>query len=494
MSQALYRKYRPKFFKEIISQEHIARTLQNEIATGRTVHSYLFTGPRGIGKTTIARLLAKALNCTERTGAEPCGECDNCKAANLGNSMNIIEIDAASHTGVDNVRDKIIENARFLPSGAKYRIFIIDEVHMLSTAAFNALLKTLEEPPAHIVFILATTELHKVPATIISRCQRFDFKKFTADEIVGRLESLAEMEGVKVDEKVFARIAHLAEGGLRDAESLFGQVLSLGLKEIKEEDADLVLPKSDLGSALAFLEFLAYKNGKEAMILTQNLDEKGIDFKYFLDNLIELARKLLFVKITGEADALLFENIKKSLIKMAGAAPLSDLTKIIDVLIARRGDARLLDIPSLPLELAVAELCGNPRQITNDELRMTNKKEPTVITASPAKLEERSGGDLSQIMEKWGEVLEKIQSYNHSLPFILKLSRPTSFDGNNLILAIKYKLHKEKLEDPKNHSILTEVVRSIYNKDVVIIAELNTELDIEVPTGEEVIDAENAFA
>ncbi|MFH1193899.1 MAG: DNA polymerase III subunit gamma/tau [bacterium] len=521
MSQTLYRKYRPKAFGEVIGQEHVVKTLQNEIASGRVVHSYLFTGPRGIGKTTIARLLAKALNCATRQEAssEPCNECDNCRASALGNSLNIIEIDAASHTGVDNVRDKIIENTRFLPAGAKYKVFIIDEVHMLSAAAFNALLKTLEEPPSHIVFILATTELHKVPATIISRCQRFDFRKLTAKEIVGRLENLAGLESVKAEKNVLERIAHLAEGGLRDAEGLFGQLLGLGIKDIKEEDADLILPRSDMGAALAFLEFLISKNGREAMILTQNLNEKGIDFKYFFDNVIELARKLLYVKITGEIDAFLFDDVKKSLLKLAAGAPLVEISKLLDVLIARRSDVRLLDIPSLPLELAIAELCGDPsspslrapfRQLAdgrgNPDPSVIPAKAgiqaapsavatPAFIPASPSVIPAQAGisGDLPQIMEKWHEVLQKIQSYNHSLPFILKLSRPAAFDGKNLTLGIKYKLHKEKLEDPKNYSILTEVIKSVYNMEIIIIAEINAALDIEVPAGEEEIAAENAF-
>ncbi|MFA5133776.1 MAG: DNA polymerase III subunit gamma/tau [Patescibacteria group bacterium] len=495
MSQALYRKYRPKAWSEIIAQEHIIRTLQNEIATGRVVHSYLFTGPRGIGKTTVARLLAKSLNCAERTDSEPCNQCENCKAANLGNSLNIIEIDAASHTGVDNVRDKIIENARFLPTGAKYKIFIIDEVHMLSGAAFNALLKTLEEPPAHIIFILATTELHKVPATIISRCQRFDFKKLTAKEIIGRLELLSKTEGVKTEEKVLERIAHLAEGGLRDAESLFGQVLSLGIKEIKEDDADLVLPRNDFGEALAFLNYLASQDGKKAMLLVQNLDEKGIDFKYFSDNVIELARKLLYVKITGEMDAQLFDNAKKILVKIAENSTIAEIARIIDILIARRSDLKSLDIPSLSLELAIAELCGDPKEPQNAERRMQNGNTNSVPPATSGDFKKCAivSGDLSEIMEKWSEVLEKIQSYNHSLPFILKLSKPAAFDGKNLTLAIKYKLHKEKLEDPKNHSVLTEIVKTVYNREVAVIAELDTSLEVTVPDSEEEVDAENAF-
>ena len=480
-----------------MGQEHITRTLQNEIKTGRVVHSYLFTGPRGIGKTTIARLLAKALNCAHLTElGESCEECDNCRAMALGNAMNVIEIDAASNTGVDNVRDKIIENTRFAPSGAKYKIFIIDEVHMLSGAAFNALLKTLEEPPAHIVFILATTELHKLPATIVSRCQRFDFKKLTAKEIIGRLKILADAEDVKIPEKILERIARLAEGGLRDAESLLGQLLSFGVKDITEEDADLVLPRADLGAALAFLDFLVYKNGREAMLLVSELSERGADFKYFFDNTLELARKLLFVKITGETDAGLPDEIKRNLQKMCGTAALPDITKILDVLLARRGDVRLLDIPSLPLELSAAEICGDPSFVIASPSEgvaiSSSAGSPRPSMTSGLAMTEASG-DLSEITSKWPEVLEKIKNYNHSLPFIIKMSEPRSFDGKNLVLAIKFKLHKDKLEDPKNYSVLTEVLKSVYNKEIFIRPELDAALAVSVSNEDEEVDAESAF-
>ncbi|MBU1180377.1 DNA polymerase III subunit gamma/tau [Patescibacteria group bacterium] len=491
MSQVLYRKYRPKLFSEIIGQEHITRTLQNEIKTGRLVHSYLFTGPRGIGKTTIARLLAKSLNCTEKKEGEPepCNKCGHCESVNLGNALNIIEIDAASHTGVDNVRDKIIENVRFAPSGSKYKVFIIDEAHMLSISAFNALLKTLEEPPEDIVFVLATTELHKIPATILSRCQRFDFKKPTVKQIVERLEKLAKLEEIKADKKVLERVAHLSEGGMRDAEGLFGQILSLGIKDIKEEDADLVLPKSDLGLALNFLEFLINKNGREAMILTQDLQEKGVNLKCFTDQLIELARKLLYLKITGEHDEVLTEDMNKKLSTFSENCAQDEIIKILDIIIARRGDINNLDIPSLPLELAVAEICGENRETKREtaESRNNAKEENKTIGYQVS-----NSGDIKEIESRWPEILEKIKDHNHSLPFVLKMSKPIGFDGTNLILAIKFKLHQEKLEDPKNRDILTNVLKSVYNRDILIKTQVDESLQIEIRDTDEV-DVEGEF-
>ena len=259
----LYRKYRPARWAEVAGQNHIKVTLAFEAQTGRLAHAYLFSGPRGVGKTTVARIFAKAINClalgadaivadtkkniivpresggpetalqpngsasTDSFG-EPCGSCSNCQVVTRGSTMDIIEIDAASNRGIDNVRDNIIESARFAPGSLKFKVFVIDEVHMLTTEAFNALLKTLEEPPARTVFILATTELHKVPATIVSRCQRFDFRRIPHDELLARLKFVAAQEDREVDERALAAIARHADGGLRDAEGLLGKILSLG--------------------------------------------------------------------------------------------------------------------------------------------------------------------------------------------------------------------------------------------------------------------------
>src|SRR3989344_9182778 len=275
----LYRKYRPSTFADVYGQEHLITTIKNEIALGKIAQAYLFSGPRGVGKTTTARLLAKAVNClTRKEGQfEPCNACGAWEQIRAGRHIDVIEVDAASQTGVDNVRENIIENAQFKPTTAKYKVFIIDEVHMLSNSSFNALLKTLEEPPAHVIFILATTELHKLPATVISRCQRFNFKKIGYDEMLARLKKISEEEKIKVDKEVFGRIINKSDGCLRDAESLLGQVFSLDLKKITVEDAQMILPSSNVESIIEFLEAITQGDGARALKLINTLTEEGIN-------------------------------------------------------------------------------------------------------------------------------------------------------------------------------------------------------------------------
>ncbi|EKE18522.1 MAG: hypothetical protein ACD_9C00308G0001, partial [uncultured bacterium] len=240
MATALYRKYRPLTFSDVIGQGHIVQTLSNAILNNRVGHAYLFTGPRGTGKTTMARIFARAVNCQNPKGADPCLECDVCKNITQGMSLDIFEIDAASNTGVDNIRE-LRENVKFPPSQAKFKVYIIDEVHMLSTGAFNALLKTLEEPPAHVIFILATTEIHKVPETIISRCQRYDFTRLSLEHIIEKLSTIAKNENVSIEKNALEMIAIASEGGMRDAESLLSQVMALEDKKITAKEVEEIL-------------------------------------------------------------------------------------------------------------------------------------------------------------------------------------------------------------------------------------------------------------
>ncbi|NQU99811.1 MAG: DNA polymerase III subunit gamma/tau, partial [Parcubacteria group bacterium] len=296
---ALYRKYRPQSFSDVVGQEHVVKTLQNALKSEKVAHAYLFCGPRGVGKTTIARLLAKAINCDslgKSKDIEACDKCEFCSEINANKAVDIIEIDAASNRGIDEMRE-LKEKIKFTPNHLKYKVFIIDEVHMLTIEAFNALLKTLEEPPAHAIFILATTEAHKIPATILSRCQRFDFKKFTHKEIVNQLSDIAGREKVKIDNKSLSLLASNASGSSRDGLSLLNQVVSLEDKEITFDETKSILGIPDLSQVLDFVDNLIAKDVRGAIKLINDISDSGYDLKQFFKNLLEYFRKLLLAKV-----------------------------------------------------------------------------------------------------------------------------------------------------------------------------------------------------
>ncbi|MGC9048806.1 MAG: DNA polymerase III subunit gamma/tau [Patescibacteria group bacterium] len=360
----LYRKYRPQTFSEIIGQENIIKTLENEIKQDKIAQAYLFTGPRGLGKTTVARLVAKAVNCENRKKgqSEPCNQCFNCQAIMRGHFLDLIEMDAASQTGVDNVRENIIASTRIPPSRGKYKVFIIDEVHMLSIAAFNALLKTLEEPPSYIIFILATTEIHKVPETIISRCQRFDFVKVDLEKIVKRLENIAALEKIKIAPEALQTIAQRSEGCVRDAESLLSQVMALDEKEITIEQAEIVIPLTKLNLIIEFAEKIFKKNKKEAISQINQLLEEGIDLEQFTKDLVEFLRKILLVKIGIDEKKILiyFDSVTKNKIQeLVKSIEIKKLVEIVEEFILVQQGLSYAEIPQLPLELAVIKVCSD---------------------------------------------------------------------------------------------------------------------------------------
>ncbi|MDD2646986.1 MAG: DNA polymerase III subunit gamma/tau [Patescibacteria group bacterium] len=359
----IYRKYRPQNFSEVIGQEHVIRTLENEIKQERLAHAYLLTGPRGLGKTTLARLVAKAVNCENRKKgeSEPCNKCSNCLELMQGKFFDLIEMDAASQTGVDNVRENIIAGTRVPPSRGKYKIFIIDEVHMLSTAAFNALLKTLEEPPSYIIFILATTEIHKVPDTIISRCQRFDLTKVDLDKIVERLAKIAKSEKVKIESEVLKIIAQRSEGSVRDAESLLSQIFTFDDQEITMEEASLVIPSTKLNLIVNFVKLLASKDKKEAIGLINKLLEEGVDLEQFTKDLIEFLRKVLLVKVGADQERILqyLDNeVQEKVRDFANKFEQNALILMIEQFISVQQELSYAKIPQLPLELAVIKICS----------------------------------------------------------------------------------------------------------------------------------------
>ena len=358
----LYRKYRPQKFGEVVGQEHVVTTLTNSIKGNNISHAYLFSGPRGSGKTTIARLFAKAINCEKPTdGFEPCNKCSSCMEIMGGNSMDFIEIDAASHTGVDDIR-QLIEGVKFAPVKSKYKIFIVDECHQLSKSAANALLKTLEEPPAHAIFLLATTESHKMIPTILSRCQKFDFKRLQVPEIMQKLEFISKKENVKFDDSALSLIALNSRGSFRDAESLLDQCMSFAGAGslIKTQDIKELLGIVEVGQISQFVDQLVAKDTKNAISSINLLCDNGIDLQEFTKTLVFYLRQALLSKINPEFlnlqnSGLSAQELDKMKVQTADLTQ-KDLQSMLEFFIEAENKIKYSAITQLPLELAIIDI------------------------------------------------------------------------------------------------------------------------------------------
>lgn len=504
MSGALYRTYRPQTFADVVGQSHVKTTLQSQLVSSQLAHAYLFCGSRGVGKTSLARILARAVNCTTRgEGSEPCNTCDACREMAAGAALDLIEIDAASNTGVDNVRDNIIGSTRFSPSRWKYKVFIIDEVHMLSTAAFNALLKTLEEPPAHILFILATTEPHKLPATIISRCQRFDFRRLALDDLQGRLTWLLQQEKRKADPAVITAIAQRADGSLRDAESLLGQALSGTKGTLTLEQLSAVLPYADTSAVLDVADRIADHQAAEAVEFVNQYVEQGVDLPTFTNALIEVLRKVLLVKLGGRLADYgidLPADQEARVVAVAGRMSLGEVSQALGTLVRRKVEFKTTDIPQLPLELALVELAAKPAarmpmppltpvqatpapspvpalvnilptqppKPTSKSPAVKAERTPETAVLAPRPSEAALAVTIDAVRAIWPQILQKVKEKNFSLFSFLRADRPIAVVEGTLHIGVPYEFHARLIHEMRHRMILQQVLFDMLNAPVLI--------------------------
>lgn len=520
---ALYRAWRPQSFQDMVGQQHIIRTLQNAIREGRLSHAYLFCGPRGTGKTSAAKILAKAVNCEKGPAPEPCNECDSCRRITSGAVMDVLEIDAASNRGVEEIRD-LREKVKYAPTEVRHKVYIIDEVHMLTTEAFNALLKTLEEPPPHVMFILATTEPHRLPATVISRCQRFDFRRVSLEEQSERLQLICQQEGITAEEEAIQYIARLSDGGMRDALSILDQIASFtdghvsyqqvldmtgGIPSAQFAELARTLLEGDVGGMLQMIE---------------SFMQEGKSADKCMENLLYYFRDLLMIKMVPAADKLTERVLDpQDFREMAQAFSRNQLFAMIDTLNHYQTEMKYAVQPQMLFEVALLKLCGIPQQeqhaghenatvsvsnaVPNSEVQQfkrqlaelekkleravqaglgsgagsdasaTQSNRPATRTAAPrisstAKLPsglasyvaQRNSPEFIAAEDKWNGVLQAVKEEKVTIHAWFVNGEPVSALEDSVLVAFKNDIHRETTEKPANKQVIESVMARILGK------------------------------
>jgi len=477
MSQVLYLKWRPGDWDEVIGQDHIITTLKNSVRQDRISHAQIFSGPRGTGKTSTARVLAKAVNClAEDPAARPCNQCPNCQSVNKGEFLDLIEIDAASNTSVDDVRE-LRDKINFSPNVGRFKVYVIDEVHMLSTSAFNALLKTLEEPPAHAIFILATTEIHRIPITVISRCQRHDFRRISVTEIVKQLEGMAEAEQITVNQDVLRLIARQATGSLRDAISILDQ-LSSAENEITAGLVHQILGTSPDQAVLNFVDaMLAGDSGKGLNTLHQSA-ERGNDPVQFTKQVVAYFRNVLLMKMDNADRIDVPENLISTISSHSKKISMKELLDLIRVFNNAANDRGASWQPTLPLEMAFLEglevinkegisppSIEKPKpKVEESKPELAQEKSPEQVSStkepSPPKVEKEGQQPLT-VLQQWRKILETVRDVNPVTQGILNSCKPLGIKDNQLVLSFQSDAIKEKIDGGDHIKVTEDAIEKI---------------------------------
>ncbi|MEE9315925.1 MAG: DNA polymerase III subunit gamma/tau [bacterium] len=518
-------KYRPQTFDEIVGQEHVSKTLKNAITSGKVAHAYLFSGPRGIGKTTTARILAKALNCKQGPTPQPCNKCTSCVEIVRGSSLDVLEIDGASNRGIDEIR-ALRENVKFAPVSSQYKIYIIDEAHQITHDAFNALLKTLEEPPRHVIFMLATTQPEKIPPTILSRCQRFSFKLIPQKKIFDRLNYIVGKEKLKIEKEVLDLIAYRGEGSLRDAQSLLDQVISYtGDKKIDLQETNFILGVLPFERLVEFSDLIAEHKAREILSLIDEITESGYNLHQFIKDLRQHFRNMLLIKVVGKNTKILQLPDKhlEILLKKGGQFTEESLVRVIDLLSKTYESMKWSEQPRLVIEVDMFRLCqpyipigeiierirkleksltleekkGNP---SAERYVREDKKSPPMVREGK-KLPTGDNSQIKEITERWEEVLESVRKLDIPLHSCLLEGSPVRMEREllHIVFPKNYSFHKDRVE--KKSNIIEQALKEVLGKEIkikCITGETNiasrsqekTEEEVAVPNQEPVFNSE----
>lgn len=530
MHKALYRVYRPKNFSDVIGQEHIVRTLKNQIENNNVGHAYLFCGTRGTGKTSTAKIFSRAVNCTNLHNDEPCNECENCREILEDKTMDVVEIDAASNNSVDDIRE-LRENVKYSPAKAKYKVYIIDEVHMLSQGAFNALLKTLEEPPSYVIFILATTEPHKIPATILSRCQRFDFKRVTVKDISSRMRYICEKEGIEADEKALNLIARNSQGALRDALSILDQCISFEGNKISYNDVIELLGSVNIEQLFDLAESIIKEDTRKSLQILNDFIIWGKDVRNLVNDLIDHFRNLMVCKISNDLDEIISlpEETIDLLKQQAETIDTNNLIRILNILSETQDGMKISSNPRVLMEVTMMKIAQPMfdeskealiKRIENleqkiesgsikvnhistnqtvDNFNENNQQNNNTVEKQEdenIEYENLKGDDIKLVEKSWKKILQKMKEDKNQVIRAL-LQDVDSFniseDTLYIIFTDNYSFAKSRLDSPATIQYVEKVIREVLNRSFSVkialksqLSNLNTEIKKE-DKGEQIL-------